>query len=63
MIERSIHLYSDGITSEQSQRYGMQPVVDISATVACLLKKHGEDSRWAVVTDGPLLVLRVRTER
>lgn len=60
MIHHPIHLYSEGVTAEQSTRYGMHPVDDLATTVENLLKKHGESARWAVVPDGPLLVLRLK---
>jgi nickel-dependent lactate racemase len=60
MRDHPIHLFSAGITDEQTRRYGMHPVADLETTIADLLKKHGEHARWAVVPDGPLLVLRVK---
>ncbi len=59
MSDHPIHLYSEGITDEAMRRYGMHPVHDLRKTVDRLLTTYGEHARWAVVPDGPLLVLRV----
>lgn len=61
MSDHPVYLYSEGIPAEQKSRYGMHPVEDLRKTVEGLLEKHGKDARWAVVPDGPLLVLRVKS--
>lgn len=58
MSDHPIHLFSDGISNDTIQRYGMHAVTDVQTTVASLLSKHGSDARWAIIPDGPLLVLR-----
>ncbi|MFW5694109.1 MAG: nickel-dependent lactate racemase [Alkalispirochaeta sp.] len=63
MSDHPIHLYSDGISDEDIGRYGMHPVHDLGQTVDTLLAKHGEHAKWAVVPDGPLLVLRVKSRK
>ncbi len=59
MIDHPIHLYSEGITTEQMRSYGIVPVPDLNATIAELLARHGSDARWAIMPDGPLLPLRL----
>jgi nickel-dependent lactate racemase len=61
MSNHPIHLYSDGITHDEARRYGINPVDDIRTTVDSLLRKHGAHARWAIIPDGPLLVLRVKS--
>ncbi|MFW6329093.1 MAG: hypothetical protein ACOC28_03270, partial [Alkalispirochaetaceae bacterium] len=60
MKDHPIHLYSEGITDEETKRYGMHPVRDLRETVDMLLERHGAAARWAVIPDGPLLVLRLK---
>ncbi len=60
MGDHPIHLYSEGVALEEQVRYGFHPTEDIEKTVALLLAKHGQDARWAVVPDGPYLILRLR---
>jgi nickel-dependent lactate racemase len=57
--DRGIHLYCDTIPDAQLRRYGLQPSHSISDTVTSLLAKHGPAARWAVVPDGPYLILRI----
>lgn len=63
MIDHPIHLYSDGISDDETERYGMHPVNNLGTTVERLLQKHGAGARWAIVPDGPLLVVRLRQGR
>jgi nickel-dependent lactate racemase len=60
MDKHPIHLYSEGVTDEQQKKYGFVPTHNIEHTVADLLEKHGQDARWAVVPDGPYVILRLR---
>jgi nickel-dependent lactate racemase len=55
---RTVWLYSDGLSAEELARYHFRPVRDIAACVRDLLGKHGAGARWAVVPDGPMLILR-----
>ncbi len=55
---RTVWLYSDGLSAEELVRYHFRPVRDIGACVRDLLGKHGAGARWAVVPDGPMLILR-----
>ena len=55
---RTVWLYSEGLPAEELARYHFRPVRDIAACVRELLDKHGAGARWAVVPDGPMLILR-----
>lgn len=58
MVEKGVWLYTDGISEEEAARYHFRPVRDIGACVRGLLDRHGANARWAVVPDGPMLILR-----
>ena len=60
MRSRSIHLYCEGIDAQALRRYGLQPSAAIEETVCGLIEKHGRDAQWAVVPDGPYLILELR---
>ena len=60
MADHPIHLYSDGISDDSQSRYGFRPTNDVGQTVEELLKKHGSEARWAVVPDGPYVILRLK---
>ncbi|MBN2807951.1 MAG: nickel-dependent lactate racemase [Deltaproteobacteria bacterium] len=59
MLEHPIHLYSEGLTAAEIERYHMHPVSSITETISALLHKYGPQARWAVVPDGPLLILKL----
>jgi lactate racemase len=63
MGNHPLYLYSEGISDEQRARYGFLPSSDIESTVSMLLAKHGKQARWAVVPDGPYLILRLRESK
>jgi nickel-dependent lactate racemase len=56
----NVRIYSDGFTPEELKRYHFQPVADVPADIRALLEKHGPGARWAVVPDGPMVILQVR---
>ena len=60
MLKHPVWLYSDGLTPEEIERYHMQPVKSLESAVTKLLQKHGPEARWAVVPDGPLVILRLK---
>ncbi len=60
MVDHPIYLYSEGVPEEQKVRYGFTPTDNVEETVQLLLNKHGQDARWAIVPDGPYLILRLR---
>ncbi|TVQ35648.1 MAG: nickel-dependent lactate racemase [Spirochaetaceae bacterium] len=60
MRERTIHLHTEGLSAQQLERYGLLRAASIRDTLEALLSKHGAQARWAVVPDGPYLILRLR---
>jgi nickel-dependent lactate racemase len=60
MQHHPIYLYSEGVSDEQQRRYGFAPTHDLAATVQQLLHRHGPNARWAIVPDGPYVILRLK---
>jgi nickel-dependent lactate racemase len=59
MLKNEIWVHTQGIDPETLQRFHFKPVEKISAAIAELLDRFGPDARWAIVPDGPLLILKV----
>lgn len=59
MLKNEIWLYTDGIAPDILRRFHFHPVVDIPRAVQQLLERFGSDARWAIVPDGPMLILAV----
>lgn len=59
LLEKNVWIYTEGIAPEELRRYHFQPSVDVGGCVRNLLGKHGAGARWAVVPDGPMLILRL----
>ncbi|MBN2874187.1 MAG: nickel-dependent lactate racemase [Spirochaetales bacterium] len=59
MGDHPIHLYSEGVSPDLQRRYGFNPTNDIAGTVVEMLDRYGHNARWAIVPDGPYLILRL----
>jgi hypothetical protein len=59
LLERNVWVYSDGLTPDELRRYHFRPVRDVDLCVRGLLDRHGANARWAVVPDGPMLILKI----
>jgi nickel-dependent lactate racemase len=59
MMDRNVWIYSEGIPAEELRRYHFRPVSDVASCVRRLLGSHGPHARWAVVPDGPMLILKI----
>ena len=59
MLEHPVWLYSDGLSAEEIENYHMKPVKSLETAISELLRRHGQKARWAVVPDGPLLILKL----
>jgi lactate racemase len=54
-------IYTDGVPREKLERYHFRCVDSVEKGVADLLERFGKQhARWAVVPDGPMLILRTR---
>lgn len=60
LMDKDVWIYSDGLSAEDIRRYHMHPVKSIPETIRTLLARHGSHARWAVVPDGPMVILVVR---
>lgn len=60
VAEKDVWLYTEGLSSEQIVKYHMLPVDSMEKVIGFLLRKHGPGARWAIVPDGPMLILRLR---
>ncbi len=61
MLDHPVWLYSDGLSPNEIESYHMKPVKSLEKAIAELIDKHGPQARWAVVPDGPLLILQLST--
>ncbi len=59
MLKNEIWVYTQGIDAETLSKYHFRPVSNLSQAIAQLLERFGPDARWAIVPDGPLLILKV----
>lgn len=59
MLKNEIWVHTRGIDAETLQRFHFRPVENLSRAIAELLDRFGRDARWAIVPDGPLLILKV----
>ena len=57
VVKHPVWLYSDGLSPEEISRYHLKPITSVEDAVSELLHKYGPQARWAVVPDGPLLIL------
>jgi len=59
VVKHPVWLYSEGLSPEEIAGYHLTPVKSIEKAISSLLEKHGPEARWAVVPDGPLLILKL----
>jgi nickel-dependent lactate racemase len=59
LSEKQVWIYTEGLSAEALERYHLRPVDSIEACIGKLLEKHGAHARWAVVPDGPMVILRL----
>lgn len=59
MLKNEVWVYTQGIDAETLRRFHFQPVTELNAAIEELLQRFGRDARWAIVPDGPMLILRL----
>lgn len=59
MLHNEIWVHTQGIDAETLRRFHFKPVAELSRAIAELLERFGPQARWAIVPDGPLLILRL----
>jgi nickel-dependent lactate racemase len=60
LVEKNVWVYTEGISGEELERYHFRPIKNIEEGIQSLLAKYGHEARWAIVPDGPMLILRIR---
>jgi nickel-dependent lactate racemase len=58
MLKNEVWIHTHGIDAETLRRFHFNPVTDLNDAVAELLRRFGPDARWAIVPDGPMLILQ-----
>ena len=58
-LKNEIWLHTDGIDSATLEKYHFTPVARLETALDQLLERFGREARWAIVPDGPMLILRV----
>ncbi|MEJ2469965.1 MAG: nickel-dependent lactate racemase [Desulfuromonadales bacterium] len=59
MLKNEIWVHTQGIDAETLRRFHFRPVPDLNAAIASLLERFGQEARWAIVPDGPMLILKL----
>jgi len=59
MLKNEVWIHTHGIDAETLRRLHFHPVADLTAAVAELIGRFGPDARWAIVPDGPMLILQL----
>jgi lactate racemase len=60
LMEKNVWIYTEGFSADELRRFHLRPVDSIEGCIHALLEKHGAHARWAVVPDGPMVILRLR---
>ncbi len=59
MTKKEVWLHTDGIAAETLRRFHFHPVADMTFAVRQLLERFGNHARWAIIPDGPMLILDI----
>ncbi len=60
LTTHTVWIHTEGLPPEDLRRYHFRPVESVAQGIRDLLEKHGPGARWAVVPDGPMVILRLR---
>jgi nickel-dependent lactate racemase len=60
MLRNPIWVYSGGIAREQLEKYHFKALSSLESALAQLFARFGPDARWAVVPDGPMIILQTQ---
>ncbi|MBN1957405.1 MAG: nickel-dependent lactate racemase [Desulfuromonadales bacterium] len=58
-LKNEIWLYTDGLDAATLEQFHFRAVENVETAINELLERFGNDARWAIVPDGPMLILRV----
>ena len=59
MLKNEIWVHTKGIDAATLKRFHFKPAPRINQAIAELLDRFGQEARWAIVPDGPLLILKL----
>ena len=59
MLRNEVWVYTHGIDPETLRRFHFHPVPSIDGAVDELLRRFGPDASWAIVPDGPMVILHL----
>lgn len=59
MLKNEIWIHTQGIDAQTLERFHFKPAPDLNQAIGKLLDRFGQQARWAIVPDGPLLILKV----
>lgn len=59
MLKNEVWVYTHGIDPGMLRRFHFHPVSSIDRAVEELLNRFGNDARWAIVPDGPMVILQL----
>jgi hypothetical protein len=61
-MDKNVWIYTEGLSREEIKRYHLHPVDSLEKIIRTLLAKYGHKARWAVVPDGPMVILKIATK-
>jgi len=61
MLKNEIWVHTKGIDPDTLKRFHFKPVENMTEAIEELLNRFGSDARWAIVPDGPLLILNIKS--
>ncbi|MGE5558429.1 MAG: nickel-dependent lactate racemase [Bacillota bacterium] len=59
MLKNPVWIYTEGIPRSVLEKYHFKYASDVEKTAAEILRQLGSSARWAVIPDGPMLILQV----
>jgi nickel-dependent lactate racemase len=59
MLKNEIWVHTKGIDAATLERFHFRPAPDLNKAISELMARFGQDARWAIVPDGPLLILKL----
>ncbi len=59
MMKNEVWIYTHGIDAETLRRFHFHPADSVNGAVTELLRRFGQDARWAIVPDGPMVILQI----
>ena len=61
ILKHPVSLFSDGLSDAKISDYHMRPISSIEDEITRLFDKYGSKARWAVIPNGPLVILKLQS--